>query len=168
MQDDLIQHAARLMREQATAYARLESACNQLAAALVRGQPETLESLSRAGESELTRMRSRLVEIMSMLAAFADARRSPANSPQQTSADATLTNAPQHAPLSKETRELFEQASNQLFDAAKLFQSIHSRATALATSGATFASACIETCGVPPTTYRAPYARVTGAYRQWA
>ncbi len=168
MQDELIQHAARLMREQALAYTRLESACNQLTGALVRGKPETLESLSRAGESELMRMRARLVEIMSMLAAFADARRSTANSPQQFSADAKETNAPQHAPLSKDTRELFEQASKELFDAAKLFQSTHARATTLATNGATFAAACIETCGVSPTTYRAPYARQMGANRLWA
>ena len=159
MQDDLINHAARLMREQAAAYERLQAAGAQLAASLVRGEPEVIESLARAGESELWRMRARLVELMSTLAAFADARRA---------ATAASTPNENGAALDKQARDLFEQASNKLFQAARLFQSTYVRAAALATNGATFASACIETCGVAPTTYRAPYARQTGAYRQWA
>ena len=59
MLDELIQNAAKLMREQAAAYRRLDSACHQLAAALVSGQPETIESLTRAGEGELLKMRYR-------------------------------------------------------------------------------------------------------------
>ena len=150
MLDDIIQNAARLMREQAAAYGRLTSACNQLGAALVSGQPEVIESLTRAGESELLKMRVRLVQLMTALAAFAD---------RQTAAEGQKA-------LSIETRAAFRDASNELLWAARDFQRTEMRASAVANNGATFAAAGIEMCGVSPTTYRAPYAR-RGEARVW-
>ena len=151
MLDDLIYQAAKLMQEQAAAYARLDASCAQLSASLVRGAPAVIESLTRAGESEMLRMRGRLVQIMNTLTAFADARAAVSDG----------------NPLSVEARAAFETASNNLLQAARKFQQTRGQAAALATSGATFATACIEMCGVKPTTYRAPYAQ-RGETRPWA
>ena len=151
MLDELIQNAAKLMREQAAAYRRLDSACHQLAAALVSGQPETIESLTRAGEGELLKMRARLVQMMSALASFADAR----------------TGTDRQVSLSTETRAAFRDASHELLEAAQNFQRTQARAAALANNGAIFATVGIENCGMTPTTYRAPYAR-RGEVRSWA
>ncbi|HKX33339.1 MAG TPA: hypothetical protein VJ302_37020 [Blastocatellia bacterium] len=151
MLDDLIRNAAKLMGEQAAAYRRLDSACLQLAAALVNAQPETIDSLTRAGEGELLKMRARLVQLMTALASFADAR----------------SQGEKQTPLSAETRTLFREASRELLAAAQHFQRSRTRAAALANNGATFASVGIESCGVTPTTYRAPYAR-RGEGRPWA
>lgn len=166
MFEDLITRAATLMQEQADAYRRLEAACAQLSAAMVRGVPEQIESFSRAGESELLRMRSRLGEIMGTLSAFAEQRAAAneiANKP------ATIGEQTP-SPLAAEARLAFENASNELLEQAHLFERTHARASALATNGSTFASACIEMCGVLPTTYRAPYARLNnyGGGKQWA
>ena len=98
MSDTLIRQAAHLMQEQAAAYGRLEAACAQLNTALVRGEPSVIESLTRAGEGELLKMRSRLLQLMSALTAFADAR----------------ANSSEESRLSPETRELFESASGEL------------------------------------------------------
>ena len=147
----LIQKAADLMREQAAAYRHLDSTSKQLSGALARGAPEVIESLVRAGESELLRMRSRLVQIMGALSAFADAR----------------AKSPEHSPISSEARAAFEAASAELLNAARSFQRTHPTAASLATSGSSFASAYIETCGVPPTTYRGPYTR-RGEATIWA
>jgi hypothetical protein len=143
MLDDFINQAATLMQEQAGAYRRLDSACGQLAAALVQGSPTAIESATRAGEGELLRMRARLVQLMSALSAFAEAR----------------AGAGQNLPISPAARQAFEAASGALLAAANDFQRTSARAAALATSGSSFAAACIEVCGVPPTTYRAPYGR---------
>jgi hypothetical protein len=151
MLTELIDRAAELMREQAAAYARLDSLCNQLVAALVRGAPETVESLTRAGESEMLKMRARLVQITATLTSFAEAR----------------AKSPDTGSISNEVRSKFEIASQELLQAARKFQVNQSRAAALAANGASFVTACIETCGVPPTTYRAPYAR-RGDNRLWA
>ena len=139
------------MREQAAAYRQLDAACAQLSAALVRGEPSLIESVTGVGESELLRMRSRLVQIMSALTAFAEAR----------------AGAGGGGALSAETRATFESASSEMLRSARSFQRARMNASALATSGATFAAACIETCGVQPTTYRAPYAR-RGEAQTWA
>ena len=139
------------MQEQAAAYGRLDSACAQLSAALVRGEPSVVESLTRAGEGELLKMRSRLLQLMSALTAFADAR----------------AKSPENSKLSAETRELFESASGELLRAARHFERTSNRAAALANNGASFVTACIQTCGIQPTTYRAPYAR-RGEARTWA
>jgi hypothetical protein len=120
----------------------LTSACEQLTGSLVRGTPETITSLVRAGEGELLHMRARLVRIMSSLTAYADKRAQAASVPN----------------LSAESRADFGQASKDLLQAARDFQRIRARAAALATNGSNFNSACIEMCGVQPTTYRAPYA----------
>ncbi len=74
MQNELIQKVANLMTDQTSAYHRLQSAAGQLAAALVQGEPDTIESLSRAGETELTRMRARLLEMISALTEFSEMR----------------------------------------------------------------------------------------------
>jgi hypothetical protein len=151
MSDTLIQQAARLMEEQAAAYKRLEASCSQLGAALVRGEPSVIESLTRAGESELLRMRSRLLQLMSTLTTFAEAR----------------ARTPETSRLTAETRSLFESASSELTRIARDFTRTRERASALANNGSTFVTACIQTCGIQPTTYRAPYAR-RGEGGAWA
>jgi hypothetical protein len=143
MLTELINRAADLMHEQAASYTRLDSVCGQLISALVRGAPEVVESLTRAGESELLRMRARLVQITSTLTSFAEARARSNDS----------------GSIGNEARLKFEAASQELLNAAHKFQVTQARAAALAANGASFVTACIETCGVPPTTYRAPYAR---------
>lgn len=145
MHDELIRKVADLMSEQTAAYQRLESAAGQLSAALVRGEPAVVESLSKAGESELLRMRSRLLEITTALTAFAESR---ARETEKTA-------------LGSEAREQFETAAKKLIEAAKSFQRISTRAKTLALGGSSFASACIQMCGVPPMTYRAPVLKYT-------
>lgn len=139
------------MQEQRDAYARLDDACAQLNAALVRGEPSAIESLTRAGESEMLRMRSRLLQLMSTLTAFADSR----------------AKSPENSKLTTETRQSFESASVDLLRVAHEFERTRARAAALANNGSTFATACIQTCGIQPTTYRAPYAR-RGEGKTWA
>jgi len=151
MSDTLIQQAARLMQEQVAAYQRLDGACVQLSAALVRGEPSIIESLTRAGESEMLKMRSRLLQLMSTLTAFADAR----------------ATSPESNRLTPETRASFEKASTELMRVAHDFERTRTRAAALANNGSTFTTACIQTCGIQPTTYRAPYAR-RGEASRWA
>lgn len=146
MLEELITRAAALMQEQADAYRRLDAACAQLSAAMTRGTPEQIESFTRAGESELLRMRSRLVEIVGTLSTFAEKRAASEGAPVM--------------PLASEARSVFETASDELLKQARLFERTSRRTTALAMNGSTLASACIERCGVPPVTYRAPYARL--------
>ncbi|MGH9944960.1 MAG: hypothetical protein ACRD9R_21635, partial [Pyrinomonadaceae bacterium] len=155
MRESLVQRIAELMREQAAGFRRLDGAVQQLATSLVNGRPETIESVTRAGESELLRMRSRLVQIMSALASFADAR--PAGGEANPS-----------DPITHESRTLFESASRELMQAARDFQRQQQRARALAHNGSSFAAACIEMCGVPPTTYRAPYTGRGEGHARWA
>lgn len=150
MQNELIQKVADLMNEQLTAYARLEAATAQLSAVLTRGEPGGIESLTRAGESELLRMRSRLLEITSALTKFAEIRAS------QT----------EKISLVPEIREQFETAAKKLLEAARSFQKVAGRASALAIGGSSLATTCIQMCGIPPTTYRAPVLKyVEGATR---
>lgn len=143
MHDDLIKKVAELMTEQTAAYARLESATMQLTAALSRNEPQQIESLTRAGDSELLRMRARLVEITSALTKFAEIRAS------QTEKIA----------LDPQAREQFETAAKQLLEHAREFKKLSDRAASLAHGGSSFTSACIQMCGVPPSTYRAPILR---------
>jgi hypothetical protein len=143
MLDDLIQNAAKLMKEQAAAYGRLDSACHQLVGALVKGKPEDIESLTRAAEGELLKMRVRLGQMMTALTAFAERRAEGEGEPA----------------LTPETRIAFRKSSNELLRAAQEFQRIQARATATATNGASLATAGIQLRGVEPITYRAPYTR---------
>ena len=140
MQDDLIRKTAKLMTEQSAAYANLEALTAQLIAALTRCEPISIEMLSRAGETELFRMRSRLLEITSALTGFAEIRASQVES----------------LPLDTDAREQFETAANNLLVIARKFEKTAGRATSLAHGGSSFATASIQMCGVPPTTYRAP------------
>lgn len=140
MQNDLVRKVAELMSEQSAAYRRLEAATEQLSAALVRGEPNGIEALTRAGESELLRMRARLVEITSLLTKFTDLRAAE----------------PEKTPLETDVREQFEAQAQKLLDCAREFQKIVARAANLALGGVSFSSACIQMCGVPPTTYNAP------------
>ena len=152
MQDDLIRRIASLMTEQSAAYARLESATAQLSGALTVGEPNKIESLTRAGETELTRMRSRLLEITSALTGFAEMRAAQA----------------EKTPLDTSARQQFETAAKSLMENARRFQKTGNRAASLALGGSSFATACIQMCGVPPTTYRAPvlrYGEAGGATR---
>lgn len=142
-QDELIRSVAGLMAEQAVAYARLESATAQLAAALTTGDPAKIESLTRAGEAELTRMRSRLLEMTTALTRFAEMR----------AAQST------REPLDATARSRFEAAAKDLLDNARKFQRVSKRATSLARNGSSLATASIEMCGIAPSTYRAPVLR---------
>lgn len=150
MTDDLINEAARLMAEQIRDYTRLDAACQELATTLVSGDATAIESMTRAGEVTLLEMRARLVRIVQSLTAFADAR----------------AGATENSKLSPAARAEFETASNQLIHVAQQFQRTRQRAAALTAAGATFATACIEVCGIQPTTYRGPYDRGEG--RPWA
>lgn len=140
MHNDLIQKISGLMNEQAAAYTRLESATAQLSSVLVRGEPEMIESLTRTGESELTRMRSRLLEITSALTEFAELRAQEA----------------EKKPLEPSVRDAFDTAAKDLLEAARKFLNISNRVANLAINGSSFASACIQSCGVLPSTYSAP------------
>lgn len=149
--ESLIQKSIGLMREQAAAYASLGRLVEQLQGALARGATIQVEALTRGGEAELSRMRARLVAIMSQLTAFADTR----------------SEDPEQNRISAEARTAFESASTELSEAARLFQRVQRCAAALAAGGTTYAAACIESCGVPPVTYRAPYSRQKEGAR-WA
>jgi hypothetical protein len=128
------------MIAQSSSYASLESLTVQLTTALTRCEPHEVETLTRAGESALFRMRSRLLEITTALTEFAEMR----------AAD------PQTSSLDPQTREIFESAANGLIDCAQRYETISGRASSLALAGSSFAAAGIQTCGVPPSTYNAP------------
>jgi hypothetical protein len=150
MQNDLIQKVANLMGEQTAAYNRLQSATTQLAAAMVEGEAKTIESLSRAGETELMRMRARLLEMISALTDFSEMRAAET----------------EKAPLDKFIREQFDGAAKQLIEAAGNFQKIAARTANLALGGMSISSACLQICGIPASTYRAPVLKyVEGAVR---
>lgn len=140
MHNELIRKVAELMSEQTSAYSRLESVSDQLASALMKGDPNPVESLTRAGETELLRMRARLLEITFVLTNFAESR----------------ARQDEKAPLDPQSREQFEAAAKKLLESAKDFRKVALKATNLALSGSSFASACVQMCGIPPTTYRAP------------
>lgn len=128
------------MAEQSAAYTSLGSLTTHLIAALTRCEPTSIESLSRSGETEMFRMRARLLEITSALTEFGKFR----------------SNNTDPQPLNKIAREEFEKEANNLLDAARSYEKIAGRAAALALGGSSFASASIQMCGVPPSTYRAP------------
>lgn len=151
MSDKVIHRAAELMDEQAAAYRRLNSLSEQLTAALVRGEVEQIEAMTRAAEAELLSLRARLAQITAALSSFA-AQRAASGAP---------------TPVSAEARAAFETASTELIAMARRFQQTRARAAALAVNGVSFAGAFIEMCGVQPTTYGAPYAR-RGGTRPWA
>ena len=140
MQNTLIQKVAGLMNDQSGAYARLESLTAQLTAMLVRGEPNTIEALSKAGETELMRMRSRLLEITNLLTNFTELREAEA----------------EKTPLETAIRENFDTAAKELLQAALKFKTASKHATSLALGGSSFSGACIQMCGVPPRTYNAP------------
>ena len=151
MNDDLVLEATRLMTEQAADFGKLEAACQRLSQALIQGEPSTIDSLTRIGEVELLQMRARLVRIIQSLTSFAEARAA----------------APEGHKLSPEARASFESASSELLTAARQFQQTRETAVALTNNGSTFATACIEFCGIQPTTYNGPYSR-NGDTRPWA
>ncbi|CAN5415780.1 hypothetical protein BH10ACI2_BH10ACI2_03450 [soil metagenome] len=128
------------MAEQSAAYTSLQSQTTHLISALTRCEPATIESLSRAGETELFRMRSRLLEITSALTEFGQVR----------------AGQTEPVPLDPATRENFETQANKLLDSARNYEKTAGRAASLALGGSSFAAANIQMCGVPPSTYRAP------------
>lgn len=138
--DEIVRQVARLMKEQTDSYAKLDAVAVQLNAALVRGEPDNIEAITRTGESELLRMRSRLLQITAALTRFAEARE----------------NQTEKTPLDPQVREQFESSAKNLLDAARQFEKLSTRAKNLALGGTSFANACIQTCGVAPLTYRAP------------
>ncbi len=147
----LVADATRLMNEQAADFGKLEAACQRLSQALTQGEPSTIDALTRVGEVELLQMRARLVRIIQSLTSFAQARAA----------------APEAHKLTTEERAEFESASNELLNAARKFQRTRERAVALTTHGSTFATACIEFCGIQPSTYNGPYSR-SGETGPWA
>lgn len=149
MHDDLIRKVADLMSEQAAAYTRLEAATAQLVVALVAGKPDNIEALARTGESELLKMRSRLLQITAALTSFADSRSLEA----------------EKSPLGGEAREQFEKSAKSLLEAARSFEKICSRTANLALGGSSFATTLIQTCGIQPSTYRAPILKYAEAIR---
>lgn len=151
MSSQLVYQAAKLMKEQAIAYRKLLMLCERLETVMAQGDLTQVEILTRAGEGELLSIRSRLTQLMSTLTEFAAARNAEANK----------------ASLGAEVRAEFETASNELIEAARNFLKIRGRATALAINGMTFSNACIEACGIKPTTYNAPFGR-SGDKRPWA
>jgi hypothetical protein len=140
MQDEIIRNVANLMTEQTAAYSSLESLTNQLIGALTRCEPNQIESMARAGETEMFRMRARLLEITSALTGFAEFRSKQTES----------------VPLDPASREKFEIAVADLLAIARTFYTLAERATSLAVHGSSFAAAGIQNCGVSPTTYSAP------------
>jgi len=140
MQEEIILKIANLMTEQATAFTSLEALTNQLVGALVRCEPTAIETFSRTGETELRRMRSRLLEITTSLTTFSEINRRENH----------------QSTIGAEAREKFETAANILLEAARNYQKVSRRTENLAVSGSSFANACIEICGVLPSTYRAP------------
>jgi len=145
MQEELILKIANLMTEQSAGFKSLESVTNQLISALIRCEANTIEALTRAGETELRRMRSRLLEITTSLTNFSEINRQEHSSQK----------------ISAEVRDQFETAANTLIAAAQQYQKLSNRSASLALSGSSFATACIQVCGVPPTTYRAPVLRTS-------
>ncbi|NNE97786.1 MAG: hypothetical protein HKN25_02065 [Pyrinomonadaceae bacterium] len=152
MQNEIIQKVAVLMTEQTENYVELKDMTEQLSQALIAGEPVKIETLTRSGESKLLRMRSRLVEIASSLTSFAESR----------AAQETKT------PLEESVREQFEDAAEQLLELAREFQILAKKASDLALAGSSFATACIQTCGLPPTTYSAPVLRDPEGVKKWA
>ena len=140
MQDELIRKVAGLMAEQASAYSRLESATSQLTAVLTSGDPAKIESLTRAGEAELTRMRSRLLEITTSLTRFAEHRAAQDS----------------RTPLDADARSQFEASAKHLLENARRFQRVSKRATSLARNGSSLATVSIQMCGISPSTYSSP------------
>jgi hypothetical protein len=153
MTSGLITKASGLMREQTADYARLDAVCVRLSEALTAGDSSAVESITRSGETILLQMRARLVSMIQALTSFAEAR-------AKTSTDSS------REVLDPEARAEFESASDRLIQSATDFQTVRSLAAILTTSAATFATACIEACGIQPTTYRGPYTR--GETRPWA
>jgi ATP-dependent Clp protease ATP-binding subunit ClpA len=147
----LVAEATRLMSEQAADFGKLEAAVRRLSQALTQGEPSTIDALTRAGEVELLQMRARLVRIIQSLTTFAQAR----------------SMAPEDHKLTPEQRTEFESASSDLLNAARSFQRTRDTAVALTMNGSTFATACIEFCGIQPTTYNGPYSR-SGDTGPWA
>lgn len=140
MQEELILKIANLMTEQSAAFKSLELLTNQLIGALVRNEPPQIENIARSGESELRKMRSRLLEITNSLTAFSELNKSD-NPPSA---------------IGPEIRDAFETAANNLLEAARNYQKISKRTESLAVGGSSFATACIQICGVLPSTYSAP------------
>lgn len=128
------------MAEQSAAYSSLQSLTTHLIAALTRCEPATIDSLSKSGETELFRMRARLLEITSALMEFGQVRSRDSDA----------------LPLDAAAREAFESEAKNLLETARAYEKIAGRATSLALGGSTFASASIQMCGVPPSTYRPP------------
>jgi hypothetical protein len=151
MIEDPIREVTKLMKEQAGDFARLNRSCINLCNAMTGSDPSTIESLTRVGEMILLEMRARLVRIIRVLTSFAESKAS-AGSDQV---------------LDKDTRAAFEAGSRELLQAAEAFHATRNRAAALTTFGSTFAAACIEVCGIKPSTYNGPYAR-NGETRPWA
>lgn len=151
MFDDLVQEVGRCMDEQAADYAQLSTICQNLCDVLVLGDPHRICAVTRTGEIKLQQMRARLMNIIRRLTEFAEARPT----------DGSVLE------LSAQIREEFEAASKRLLKVASDFRRTRETAAMLTTSGATFATACIENCGIKPSTYRKPYAR-NGEGRPWA
>lgn len=143
--DQLLNDVANLMRKQGEAYTLLEASTSLLSAALISGDLVAVEKHTREGERELTRMRSGLLEIMSTLTRFAEQR--PA---EGTKLDIGI-------------KREFETSAKALIEKAREFKRLAERTANLALGGSSFAAACIQGCGIPPSTYNKPVLRRTEA-----
>ena len=143
--DNILASVSDFMNEQAEAYSILDSATRKLSNALVQSDLPLIEKYTREGESELTRMRSRMLEIMSALTQFAEQR------------------AADGQKLDPQIKEQFEQCAKELIEKAREFKRLADKTANLALAGSSFAAACIQVCGVPPTTYNKPVLNKSGA-----
>ena len=140
----ILASVAEFMREQSEAYENLDAITRKLSNALVQSDLPLIEKYTKKGESELTRMRSKLLDIMSSLTKFAEQRSS------------------EDQKLEAQTKESFEACASELIEKAREFKRLIDKTANLALAGSSFAAACIQTCGVPPTTYNKPVLKSSG------
>ena len=146
--DNLLEVVSAAMDTQAEAYASLSATTKRLSSALIAGELSTIENLTRQGEKELTQMRSLLLEIMTKLTRFAEERAASGNK------------------LDEQVKERFEKSAKALIEIANEFETISTVAGGLALSGTSFTNACVQECGVTPSTYKKPILRYTEAARR--
>ncbi|MEZ5306535.1 MAG: hypothetical protein R2684_05240 [Pyrinomonadaceae bacterium] len=146
----ILKQVSKLMDDQKAAYDVLQAATKDLSVALVQGDLASIESHRRRGETELTRMRARLVEVMTALTRFAE------------------RTAGEQEKLEADIKTEFEVSAKALIVQAKEYQRMAKQAANLAVGGSSFAAACITNAGVPASTYNKPILKKAGADNQWA
>lgn len=146
--DSLLDVVSSTMDSQAEAYEALTATVQRLSSALVTGELSAIETLTRQGEKELTKMRALLLEIMTKLTRFAEER------------------AASESKLEQQIKERFEASAKQLIEIANEFEAVSKVAGGLALSGTSYTNACVQECGVVPSTYKKPILRYSEASRR--